>query len=162
MPYVIAVVGMVALDQAVKALVRAFIPLGGTVPLLPGILQLTYIQNTGAAFSSFSNSTLFLGVFSAVVSAALIYVLAAGKIRHPLGRWPTAMILAGALGNMIDRFVFRFVTDMFEPVFIKFAVFNVADIFVVVGVILLLVYVFFGWEKYEKPQRETPPQEGTE
>jgi signal peptidase II len=127
--------------------------LGGSVPLIPGVMQLTYVQNTGAAFSSFAGKTLLLGGFSALVSLVLIVVLTKGLIRHPYGRWPVALVLAGALGNMIDRLVLRYVTDMFQTLFMNFAVFNVADIFVVVGVILLALYVCFGWDKYEKPRK---------
>ncbi len=149
MIYFLAAALLVALDQAVKYLVRTGIPLGGSVPLIPHVIELTYIKNTGAAFSSFSDSTFLLGLLSAAVSVALIYVLAKKLVRHPFGRWPVTLILAGALGNMIDRFLMGYVTDMFRTLFIDFAVFNVADICVVVGVFAMVLYVLFGWDKYE-------------
>ena len=152
---------LVAVDQVVKYLVRTGIELGGSVPLIPHVMELTYIQNTGAAFSSFSNSTFLLGVVSAVVSLGLIVVLAKKLVRHPFGRWPVTLILAGAVGNMIDRFVMGYVTDMFRTLFIEFAVFNVADICVVVGVIAMVLYVLLGWDKYEGKgtKKEDEPKE---
>ena len=61
-----------------------------------------------------------------------------------------AVILAGAVGNLIDRFFMGYVTDMIQVLFVKFAVFNVADIFVVVGAILLVIYVLFFWDRCER------------
>ncbi len=162
MIYFVVAALLVVLDQVVKYLVRTGIPLGESVPLIPHIIELTYIKNTGAAFSSFSNSTFLLGLVSAAVSVVLAVVLAKKVVRHPFGRWPVALTLAGAVGNMIDRFLMGYVTDMFRTLFINFAVFNVADICVVVGVIALVLYVLLGWEKYEgrKDEKKDEPKEG--
>ena len=128
----------VAVDQVVKYLVRTYIPLYASVPFLPG-MDLTYVQNTGAAFSLLSEHTWVLTLLSAVVSLALL--------------------LGGAVGNLIDRALLGFVTDMFETTFVHFAIFNVADIGVVVGGILLCLHVIFafgkGW-KGEKEEEENP------
>ena len=151
MLYALAVVFLVAVDQAVKFLVRANSPLGESIPFLPHVMNLTFVQNTGAAFSLFREHTWLLTLVSAAASAVLAVVLWKRLfITHPLGRWPLAVILAGAVGNLIDRAALGYVTDMFQTTFIRFAVFNVADICVVCGGIALVAYVLFGWERLEK------------
>ena len=154
MPYALLAAALVVLDQAVKLLVRANIPLGGAVPFLPYVLQLTYVQNTGAAFSLFSEHTWLLAVVSAVVSAALAAAMVKKVFRHPAGQICLAVVLAGAVGNLIDRVFFGYVTDMFQTIFINFAVFNVADICVVLGGIAACVYTLFFYDKLEKPERK--------
>ncbi len=150
MLYAILILALVALDQLVKFLVRANIPLGGQVDFIPHVLGLTYVQNTGAAFSSFSEHTWVLTLISAAVSVFLIVVLARGIISHPAGKLIVSVILAGAVGNLIDRALLGFVTDMFETLFMNFAVFNVADICVVCGGIAFCIYTFFFYDKLEK------------
>ena len=159
MLYAVLVVALVALDQLVKYLVVQNIPLGEYVPFLPHILDLTYVQNTGAAFSLFSEHTWLLTLVSLVMSVLLLAALVRGFFRHPFGRISLALLLAGAVGNLIDRALLGFVTDMFETTFVHFAIFNVADIGVVVGGILLCLHVIFafgkGW-KEEKEEEENP------
>lgn len=148
MLYAVIVIVCVALDQLVKYLVRANIPLGESIPFLPYVMDLTYIQNTGAAFSMLSRHTWLLTLVSLVASAAVV-LLMVKVFRHPWGRLPLALVLAGAVGNLIDRAAFGFVTDMFETTFINFAVFNVADICVVVGGIAFCLYYLFLYGKLE-------------
>lgn len=150
MLYALLVLLLVGADQVVKYLVRTHIPLGESVPFLPHIMDLTYVQNTGAAFSIFEEHTWILTLVSLVVSIALCVALVRKWItRHPIGRVCLAMVLAGAVGNLIDRALFGFVTDMFQTTFIQFAVFNVADICVVVGGIAFCLYYLFFYEKLE-------------
>ena len=146
MLYAVLVVALVALDQLVKYLVVQNIPLGEYLPFLPHILDLTYVQNTGAAFSLFSEHTWLLTLISAVMSV----VLGRGFFRHPFGRISLALLLAGAVGNLIDRAFQGYVVDMFHVLFMEFAVFNVADICVVVGGIAAAVYYMWGYERLEK------------
>ena len=153
MLYVILTIVLVALDQAVKYLVRANIPLGGHVPFLPHVLELTYVQNTGAAFSMLSEHTWLLSLISAAVVAAMAAVLCRRVLTHPLGVVPAVMVLSGGLGNLIDRVALGYVTDMFNTLFMRFAVFNVADIFITVGGVLLVVYLLFFYDKLE-PKKE--------
>ena len=150
MLYALLVLLLVGADQVVKYLVRTHIPLGESVPFLPHIMDLTYVKNTGAAFSIFEEHTWILTLVSLVVSIALCVALVRKWItRHPIGRVCLAMVLAGAVGNLIDRALFGFVTDMFQTTFIQFAVFNVADICVVVGGIAFCLYYLFFYEKLE-------------
>lgn len=149
MPYAILAALLVALDQLVKYLVLKYIPLGGHVPFIPHVVELTYVQNTGAAFSLFDQHTWLLALVSLVMSVVLILALWKNFFRHPLGKVTLTLLLAGAVGNLIDRVFRRFVVDMFNVLFMNFAVFNVADICVVVGGIAAGVYYLFLYEKLE-------------
>lgn len=155
MLYAVLVVALVVLDQVVKFLVRANIPLGGDVPFLPHILQLTYVQNTGAAFSLLEEHTWILTIVSLVVSVLLVVLLVKKVFPRPFAMAALSMVLAGAVGNLIDRALLGYVTDMFETLFMRFAVFNVADICVVVGGIAAGIYYLFLMDKLE-PREETP------
>ena len=149
MIYGLIAAALVALDQLVKYLVMTNIPLGEHVPFIPYILDLTYVTNTGAAFSIFSEHTWALAIVSLVMSAVLALALFKGLFRHPLGRLTLTLLLAGALGNFIDRAFRGFVVDMFNVLFMRFAVFNVADICVVVGGIAAGLYYLFLMDKLE-------------
>lgn len=154
MPYAILAAALIALDQGVKYLVRTHIPLGESVPFLPCIMDLTYLQNTGCAFSLLNEHTWLLTVISAAMSAIIILALVKGFFKHPLGRTALTLILAGALGNLIDRAAFGYVVDMFRTLFIHFAVFNVADICVVVGGIAAALYYSFLYDRLEGKERQ--------
>ena len=151
MLYAILVAALVALDQLVKYLVRANIQSGQVIEVIPGLMGLTYVENTGAAFSMLSEHTWLLTLVSAVVSVALAVALVKNTVRHPMGKLILAVILAGAVGNLIDRALMGYVTDMFKTLFMNFAVFNVADICVVCGGIAFVIYVLFFYDKLEKP-----------
>ena len=138
---------LVALDQWLKFWVRGNIPLGGSLPFIPHIMELTYTQNTGAAFSFFSGMTWLLTVISLVVSIALAVMLWKRYFPGKMGNLALTLILAGAVGNLIDRLFLGFVTDMFATTFINFAVFNIADICVCCGGALLGAYVVLFWEE---------------
>ena len=156
MLYAVLVVALVALDQLVKYLVVQNIPLGEYLPFLPHILDLTYVQNTWAAFSMFSQHTWILALISLIMSVVLAVALWKNFFTHPLGKVTLALLLAGAVGNLIDRVFRGFVVDMFNVLFMNFAVFNVADICVVVGGIAAALYYLFLADKLEPhPGRET-------
>ena len=154
MLYAVLVVALVVLDQVVKFLVRANIPLGGDVPFLPHILQLTYVQNTGAAFSLLEEHTWILTIVSLVVSVLLTVLLVKKVFPRPFAMAALSMVLAGAVGNLIDRTLRGFVVDMFQLLFMNFAVFNVADICVVVGGIAAAAYYLLLADKLE--HKEAP------
>lgn len=144
---------LVGLDQLVKYLVRVNIPLGGQVDFIPHILGLSHIHNTGAAFSMLSGARWFFVVMTLAVVAGMLYVLLKKKITHPLGVWSMVLVTGGAIGNLIDRALCGYVVDMFEVLFMDFAIFNVADIFVVVGGIAFCVYYGFLHDKYVARQK---------
>ncbi len=151
---------IVLADQWLKLWVLANIPLYENMDFIPNIMDLTYIENTGAAFSLFSNMTPVLAVVSLVMSVILAYLMAKDFFPHPLGRLSLAMILGGAVGNLIDRAFRGFVVDMFRVLFIDFAIFNIADSFVVVGGILAgIYYLFFLPPEEEETEKTTLAQE---
>lgn len=153
--YAILATALVAIDQLVKYLVRANIPLGGDAPFIPYLLDLTYVQNTGAAFSMLRSHTWVLTLISTVVVVGMCALLVKGFFKNRLGLFSAALVLAGGMGNLIDRVIFGFVTDMFQTTFMEFAVFNVADCCITIGVPLLFLYVWLYVGKDEKKEGES-------
>ena len=153
--YLIAIL-LVVIDQLVKLWVRGNIPLGTSIPFIPHVMDLTYTQNTGAAFSSFAGMTWLLALISLAATVLFAVAIAKKFFKRPLGLFTLTLLLAGAAGNLIDRALLGFVTDMFQTTFIDFAVFNVADICVTVGGVLAVVYVLF----FDRGDKPAPEKEG--
>ena len=145
---------IVAADQFTKYLTVSNIALYEDVPFIPGLLQLTYVQNTGAAFSSFEGQQWLFALVFAVFTVLILREYRKNTMGFtPFERWCIVAIYGGGLGNMIDRIRLGYVVDMIETTFITFPVFNVADIFITCGCILLLVHLIFfnkGFWKDEK------------
>ena len=140
--YILFSAGIVLADQVTKYLTVANIPLYADVPFIPGLLQLTYVQNTGAAFSSFEGQQWLFALVFAVFTAAILYEYKKKSMPFtPLERWLIAAVYAGGLGNMIDRIRLGYVVDMIETTFVEFPVFNVADCFITCGCILLMAHL---------------------
>ena len=132
----------VALDQITKAMTVANIPLYSRVPFWDGLFHFTYVQNTGAAFSSFLGQQWLFALIFAVFTVALVYELKKNTMGFlPFERWCLTAIWAGGLGNMIDRVRLGYVVDMIEVEFIRFPVFNVADCFITCGCVLLIAHL---------------------
>lgn len=155
MLYALLAAALVALDQLVKFLVRSNIGLGESVPFLPHVLQFTYVQNTGAAFSLLEEHTWVLTLISLGASILLAVLLLKKVFPHPFAMTCLSVVLAGAVGNLIDRALQGYVVDMFHVLFMEFAVFNVADICVVVGGFAAVVYYLFFYEKLEGKSKDT-------
>ena len=149
------VVGATALDQWTKFLVVENIPLYGHMEFMPDFLSFTYVQNTGAAFSSFKGMQwLFLLVF-VVFTVGVVWEFIKKKMPFTtFERWCIAAIYAGGLGNMIDRLRLGYVVDMVKTEFMNFPVFNVADCFITCGCILLLVHLFFFNKEFWKDDKK--------
>lgn len=107
---------------------------------IPGFFKIEYAQNTGAAWSIFSGSTLALAIISIFASLALVFYAVFAKTNSALFHVSLALIVGGALGNFYDRAIFGFVRDFIKLEFINFPTFNVADSFLTVGVACLCVY----------------------
>ena len=147
---------VVIIDQVVK---WACMGLTQRVTVIPGVLALTYTENTGMAFSLFSGRAWALGV----VSAVCILVGWLALRRYTLGPWSKTgamLMLGGAVGNMIDRFLRGYVVDMFYFTPIDFPVFNVADIFLTCGCGALFVYFLFFDDKLQKAAKEEEDTHG--
>ena len=145
---------LLGLDQWLKLWITANLPLGESMPLLPGVVELLTVHNYGAAWSSFSGQRwLLLGV-TAVIMAAVAVLLAKRIVRHPLGVAACFLVLSGGVGNLIDRLRLGYVVDMFHFEFWpSYPVFNGADICVVCGAVLGAVYYLWLYEKYDKKDK---------
>ncbi len=128
--------GVFAADRVTKILAGGIPPEG--IPLIPGIVRLRYAENTGAAFSMFSGHPWLLGVLSLLIIAGAFLFLRKKNIPAP-AMTGLMMMLGGAVGNMADRFATGFVPDMIELLFVRFAIFNVADSFLCIGCALTAV-----------------------
>jgi signal peptidase II len=128
-----------------------------SLPLWPGVLHLTYVTNTGAAFSLFSQGGNWLRWLSLIVSLGLICLAWFGP---RLNRWEQAgygFLLGGALGNGIDRFSTGKVVDFLDLRLIQFPVFNLADVFINIGIACLLIATF--WHRSKSSHRSKPDLE---
>ena len=133
------IAALIVLDQLVKAYVVQNIALGEIKSWIPNLVSLTYLQNRGAAFSILQDQQLLFAVITLVVVVGAIWYLhkhMEDSFWMVLG---LTLIIAGGLGNFIDRVSQGFVVDMFHLDFINFAIFNVADSYLTVGVIVLLI-----------------------
>ncbi len=162
MLYLILSVIIVVGDQFVKYLTTLNFSSGENLDIIPSVLRLTYVENRGGAFSMFSDKSWGIWVLagiSAVAVIAIIVIMFKARL-GVMGRLSLCFILGGAVGNLIDRLVLGYVVDMFQPLFMNFAVFNVADIFITVGGILLVIYILFvhKWKKkgQEEPETDKP------
>ncbi|HLP91934.1 MAG TPA: signal peptidase II [Nostocaceae cyanobacterium] len=126
------------IDQLTKYWISKTFSLGQTLPILPGIFHFTYVTNTGAAFSLFSGEK-WLPWLSLAVSLFLIGLAWLGPVLTSWEEWGYGLILGGAMGNGIDRFALGYVVDFLDFRLINFAVFNLADSFITIGIICLLI-----------------------
>lgn len=133
-----ALIGLV-LDQLTKYWVVQTFNLGETQALLPGVFHFTYVTNTGAAFSLLANNSGWLRWLSLAVSLGLIALAWFGPVLSVLEQLGYGLILGGALGNGIDRFVTGSVVDFLDFRLIRFPVFNLADVIINVGIACLLL-----------------------
>lgn len=146
---------LLVLDQWLKVWITANLPLGESMPLLPGFVELLTVHNYGAAWSSFSGQRILLLAVTAVIIAALLFVLVRRIVRHPLGIAACCLVISGGIGNLIDRVRVGYVVDMFHFEFWPtYPVFNVADICVVCGAVLGAIYYMWIYEKWDAPPKK--------
>ena len=159
-PWYLLAAELVAADQVVKLWVRSAMALGETRPFIPHFIELYHLQNTGGAFSLLAGQTWMLTALSAVATVALVVCLWGDYVTtNVFSRLCVTCVLAGAAGNLIDRAMFGAVTDMFNFTFIRFGVFNVADMWVVGGVIGYCAYLLFTQFKGTKDSQTADPGE---
>jgi len=151
----LAVAGITAVDQITKYLVVQNIPLYGQVPAVPGLFHLTYVQNTGAAFSMLRGAQWLFALIFLVLTVAVVWDMVKKVMPFTrLERWLVVCIYAGGLGNMIDRVRLGYVVDMIEVEFMNFAVFNVADCFITCGCIGLMLHLIFFNKDFWKEEKK--------
>ena len=148
--YILAIVVCVAADQLVKFWTVANLALYESTPLLPGIVELMYIQNTGGGFSILSGQTWLLTAVTIVLMAVVGWIMYKKWYPHPLAMWTLTLVLGGGIGNLIDRVRLGYVVDMFNFQFMNYPVFNVADILVVCGAIGFAAYYLLLDDKVQK------------
>jgi len=131
---------LVVIDQLIKSVVVRQIALGATKTVVPGLLSLTNLHNNGAAWSILQGKLGFFYLISIVALGVMVYLL--WRLRtHRLYEFGIVLMIAGTLGNFIDRIRIGYVVDMFQLDFINFPIFNFADTCLTVGVILILIAV---------------------
>lgn len=122
--------------------------------VIENILSLTYTENTGIAFSLLSGATKFITILTVLLLGLLLVTMLTGFVRGPLGSAGMIMIIAGGVGNVIDRLRLGYVVDYIRFDFINFPVFNFADILVTVGVVLFAIWLIVTSLKDDEKTRE--------
>lgn len=145
---------LVLIDQFVKFWTVNSFDLNTGSEFIPNILSFFYIQNDGAAWGIFSGQMWLFAIITLVVIGMLIVMLHRDAKDSKFLAWAISFILAGAIGNFIDRMRLGYVVDMFKLEFMEFPIFNVADICLTIGVILMFIYLFFIEGKEESKKNE--------
>ena len=154
-----AVAALVGIDQLIKLwAVQALQPVGA-MPLIPHVVELRFVLNQGMAFSLLSGKQLFLIIATSAALLAVAYGLFFRSRGKRLQQAALVLVLGGGIGNMIDRIFRGYVVDMFDLEFMDYPIFNLADIFVVMGVILGAVYYLWFYDKYDKRSGKEPGDE---
>ena len=145
----IAAAVLVGIDQLTKYLAVQYVKPVGSIPVIDGFFQLTYVENRGAAFGIMQNKQWFFLIITLAVLAGLIWI--SGKIPEERHFTPLKICLyfvgAGAVGNMIDRIFRKYVVDFVYFSLINFPVFNVADIYVTVAAVMLVILILFFYQE---------------
>ena len=149
MIYELIILLLVGIDQLSKILALKYLKNVESIPIIQNMFHLTYVENRGAAFGMFQNNQIIFVIVALIASIYGLYYLHKNKV-NILGKVSILLIISGALGNLIDRVRLGFVVDYFDFRIIWEYVFNVADIFVVLGTILLCIYILFYDDNKEK------------
>ena len=131
-------VAIVLLDQIIKAIITRNLQLSQSIPIIPNIFHLTYIQNTGAGFGLFQGSTRLLIWFSIIVIGLILYFYDAIP-ENKYVQASVALILGGTFSNLIDRINLGYVIDFLD--FRIWPAFNIADAAITTGVVILIIYI---------------------
>ena len=157
--FILVTIGVVILDQLSKYIVNIYLPVpGDTFPIIEDIFHFTRVNNSGAAFGMLSEHRWIFMVLSVI---AIIGIIIWIKIAKPKSRWiicSAAFIAGGGIGNMIDRVRLGYVVDFIDCRFINFWVFNIADSFVTVGCILVILLLIISEVKEYKRKKLSAPE----
>lgn len=161
---IVAILILIA-DQWLKYWVTVNITLStGSHELIPGVVKLVNIHNSGAAFGLLDNVSYARWIFLAITAVFVIVIvllLVKRVFDSPFAVWCEVLFLTGALGNCIDRVFLGYVVDMFKLDFVNFAVFNIADAVLVVSCLMFVIYVFFGSRSYDDEAETKPARKKT-
>lgn len=134
---------IVIVDRVVKGHITASCRVGEMFGEIPGVADFIYVRNTGAAFSILSNNTAVLSVISVLFLAAVVVYKIIKKPQGKMENLALVLFFAGALGNAIDRIMYKYVVDFISIKWFDFPVFNIADISIVLGAVAAVIYVIF-------------------
>ena len=144
------IIMIIAFDQITKYIAKSTLYPDKAIHCIDGLLEFRYAENTGVAFSMFSGGRwVFIILTSAVAIGMLVYMFTRAQKNLWL-YWSLGVIVAGAIGNLIDRIFLGYVIDFINPTFVRFAVFNIADCAVTLGTVSLVAYLIFDIFKKEK------------
>ena len=139
--YILALL-IIGIDQVTKYLTVVNIDLYEVVEVIPNILSWMYLRNTGAAWSILEGQMWFFYIVTFIVVVVVVYYLQKYGAQSSLLSLSLSFVLAGSVGNVLDRIRLGYVVDMIRIEFIDFPIFNVADMSLFIGVALLILYVF--------------------
>lgn len=149
--YAVGVVLLLCFDQITKYMASTFLKGGNSIVIIKNVFQLHYLENQGAGFGVLQGQRLWFVIITLIllILMVIVYLRTPMEKRYRWIRLILLLITAGAIGNLIDRLRFGYVVDFFYFELINFPVFNVADIYVTCGMILLLVLVLFYYKDSE-------------
>ena len=145
--FLIISAALVGCDILTKYLITSNMSVGETIPIIDGVFHLTYVKNTGAAFSILTGQRLFLILLPLIIVVALVFYIIVKKPKSKLLVLSFSMIIAGGVGNLIDRISLGYVIDFLDFRIINFPVFNFADICVTLGAGLFIALLLFSKEE---------------
>ena len=137
---------VILLDMISKYIVSRLLIVNESVMIIKNFFNITYVRNTGAAFSIFSGNTFLVMIVSFIIIIGIILYISKNKPSNKIDKISYSLILGGAIGNFIDRIIYGYVRDFIEIDIFgwDYPIFNLADVFVVVGVILLVIATWRG------------------
>ena len=144
MYFLIPFLGLLIADQAVKHLVRTTMVQGQSIPIIENIFHITYIENPGAAFGILANQRMLFLILTAVIVGVMIYLYFSLSNKKSLTAISLGIVVSGAIGNFIDRFMQGTVTDFLD--FRIWPIFNIADIAICVGLTLICYFIIIKGE----------------
>lgn len=145
--FITLLIAIILVDQVTKYLAYVYLQPQSTIPVINKIFYLTYVENRGAAFGILQNRVWFLAIVTAVIIIGALYYIYRNPQLNSITRYSIVLIIAGAVGNLIDRVRLGYVIDFFD--FVVWPVFNIADCAVVVGTIILVFILLFDKQKNE-------------
>lgn len=145
---------IIAFDQVTKILATEYLKGKEPVSFIKGVVRFNYAENTGMAFSLFSGARWVFVALTLVACAAALWYIFSNRCKPLWLYWSIAVVASGGIGNLIDRAFYGYVVDFIEPVFIDFAIFNVADCAVTLGGASLIAYLIFDMFKKEDKKIE--------
>lgn len=142
------------IDQIAKGMVKHYMKIGDSLSIIGDVLRLTYIKNPGMAFGMQIGGKLFYTIFASLACVIILVYLFRLKLEHFWARIALASILGGAVGNLIDRLVHSEVVDFLDIRIIRWPVFNLADVAITIGMVILIAVVIFERNKEESEEEQ--------